>query len=123
MPAKTVDRLEAIRSQIANNPRAPLVEVLAEMHDQRPGKQSLKRAAKDKPLEYLRTMRQLAEPMIPKEVHSTHTEVAAGDLLAEMRSRGLVDDQSHNTLARSLGAQEAIEGHAEPVEGDDTGDS
>lgn len=109
--------LDALRSQIEGNARGPLVEVLAEMMQSRPSKADLKKAAKKNPLGFVKAMRQVAEPLIPKEFHTSHLEVNAADVLAEMRARGLVDRETQTSLARNIG--HTVEGEAQEVPGQD----
>lgn len=105
--AKGSDRgrttLDALKSQIEGNARGPLVEVLAEMMQARPSQKDLKAAAKKNPLGFVKAIRQVAEPLIPKEFHTSHTEVNAADVLAEMRARKLVDKDTEENLARNIG--------------------
>jgi len=79
------------------------VDVLAEMMQARPDAKALARAADKKPLEYLRTLKQVAEPLIPREFHNLNVDVSMGDILSELRARGLADDDTAAKLAQAVG--------------------
>lgn len=120
-PSGASQGTDMIRAMIESNPRDPLRDILAELYEARPGKQSLKKAATKDPIGYMKAIRQIADPLVPKEIHSTHTDIDAKDVIAEMRDRGLVDDRSMQTLARSVGTN-VIEGDAEDVTGESQGE-
>lgn len=95
--------IDTLRAQIESSPRGPLVDVLAEMMQARPDAQALAKAAQKKPLEYLRTLKQVAEPLIPKEFHNLNVDVSMTDILGELRARGLADADTAAKLAQAVG--------------------
>src|SRR5690554_4439751 len=105
--------VQVLGKMIERDPRAPLQTLYAEMMAVRPASAILAQAAEDDPLGYVRALKQVAEPLIPKEIQTVSAHIDASAVLAELMRRGIVDAGTAQRMGAAVGA--TIEGSVPDV--------